>query len=448
MTFPLRSIIVAFVLINASIIGCGSDDDAPSAKPDAGVADGSSRADSATSGTGGAAGRAGSIAAGQGGGGIGGEGGQTAKGGAGGGTAGVADAAVAGQDASARQDSGTDSGTTYVPPDGEPIKADDLTWTWVDFPESKCRDGSSTGIGVSLHSASKKVMIYLEGGGACFNALTCMANLISYSKGDFTGSSAGVFNRGNTDNPVKDWNFVYVPYCSGDVHGGNTAADPGTGTKEEFRGYKNLELFLDRIVPTIKNVDQVLLTGVSAGGFGAALNGDLVARTFPPEVTFTLVDDSGPPMNSDYLKSCLQKAWRELWGFDSTFLKDCGASCPDPNNFAVDWSLFLARKYTHAKAGVISSSQDAVISLFYGFGANDCTAVIPNMAAADFEAGLMDFRTQLQSVSNFGTYYITSTSHTWLGTDNSFYNTTVGGVRLVDWVRDLLEGKTPTHVGP
>jgi hypothetical protein len=252
----------------------------------------------------------------------------------------------------------------------------------------------------------------------------------------------------NTDNPVKDWNFVYVPFCSGDVHTGNNAADPGTGTQEEFRGYKNMALFLDRIVPTFKNVEKLLLTGISAGGFGAALDADLVARTFPPGISFTMEDDSGPPMNSDYLKTCLQKAWRELWGFDSTFLKDCGNSCPDPNNFAIDWALFLAKKYAHANAGVISSSHDAVISMFYGFGANNCSAGLSSMAASDFEAGLIDFRTRLKNVPNFGTYYIDRTNHTWIGADDSFYNTTAGGVRLVNWFRDLIDGQAPTHVGP
>lgn len=465
MTSTLRSILTGFVVVNAFFIACSSGDDKPKSEPDAGI----SRADSATGVANASAGSGGSsVMAGQGGeilssgtggwvgiGGTGGSGGQTANGGSGGDTAKAVDAAVAdaAPDANIGRDSGTDSGTTYVPPDGEPMVADDLTWTWVDFPESTCRDGSSTGIAVNLNSASNKVMIFLEGGGACYNVFTCMFNPVSASKDDFFNNNpaaGGIFNRSNTDNPVKDWNFVYVPYCSGDVFGGNNATDPGTGVQEEFRGYQNIALFLDRIVPTIKDVEQVLLTGRSAGGFGAALAADLVARTFPPEVTFTLVDDSGPPMNSEYLQPCLQKAWREIWGFESTILRDCGTACPDPNNFAVDWSMFLAKKYARAKAGVISASADSVISLFYGFGANECTALIPvSLSAADFEAGLMDFRTTIQGATNFGTFYIDSTNHTWIGGDDSFYNTTVDGVRLVDWVRDLIEGtNAPAHVGP
>src|SRR5690348_4731360 len=48
---------------------------------------------------------------------------------------------------------------------GAPITTPANQWTWVDFPEALCRDGSSTGIGVRLNPNSNKVAIYLEGGG-------------------------------------------------------------------------------------------------------------------------------------------------------------------------------------------------------------------------------------------------------------------------------------------
>jgi hypothetical protein len=70
------------------------------------------------------------------------------------------------------------------------------------------------------------------------------------------------------------------------------------------------------------------------------------------------------------------------------------------------------------------------------------------MPLATFEGGLLDFRATLQDVPNFNTYYITSSIHTWIGGDDTFYNTTVGGVRLVDWFRDIVEGRSPGHVGP
>jgi hypothetical protein len=56
---------------------------------------------------------------------------------------------------------------------GMPIMATDNTWTWVPFADTKCRSGTPAGIGVNMQSTSKRLMIYLEGGGACFDSQTC-----------------------------------------------------------------------------------------------------------------------------------------------------------------------------------------------------------------------------------------------------------------------------------
>lgn len=337
---------------------------------------------------------------------------------------------------------------SYRPPIGDPITAEDLIWTWVGFPESKCRDGSSTGIGVSINSSSDKLMIYLEGGGACYNSLTCMANPASFSEANFTSLADGVFDRNNNDNPVKDWNHVYIPFCTGDVFLGDNVADPGIGEEQHFHGYKNMEMFLDRIVATFPDVTQVLSTGLSAGGFGCEGTAPLVARKFPPDVQLTLIGDSGPPMSGEYLDPCLMQGWREVWGFDNTLLAECGSACPDPNDYMVDLSLFLTDKFPDAVAGIVSGTSDSVIRMFYGFANNNCNPEegIPSMPAETFQAGLLDFREKLKEFPNFNTYYVPGENHGWIR-GPIFYETEVDGVRLVDWFRDIVEGNPPGHIG-
>lgn len=448
----------------STALACGSSDGGNSSSNDTtgtGGATGSTGAGGLPSGSGGDAGAAAaSTGAGGAGGGVsaggaagtsGGAGGSVAAGGAAGtgavagtgGTAGMGGSA--GTAGTGGMGEGGTGGEPYVPPTGDPISAPDMTWQYVEFPGTKCRNGAAAGINVSLNSASNKVMIYLEGGGACFDLATCGINPTASAPAQ---PSAGVFNRGNADNPVADWNFIHVPYCTGDVHAGdNPSGDPGIGA-QPFVGYSNLEAFLERIVPTFPNVEQVLHTGISAGGFGAALTADLVARRFPPGTTFTLIDDSGPPMSTDYLPSCLQQKWRELWGFDTTFLADCGSACPDPNDYSIDWAKYLADKYPNSKSGLISATNDGIITTFYGYGTNNCTGSLLTPVPGDqFAAGLQDFRDEMSSYDNFGTYYINSTTHTWIG-GAGFYTTTVGGVRLVDWFRDIVEGTSAADVGP
>lgn len=55
-----------------------------------------------------------------------------------------------------------------------------------------------------------------------------------------------------------------------------------------------------------------------------------------------------------------------------------------------------------------------------------------------------------RSCPNFGTYYPNSEQHTWLTDlfDVKMDDAEVGGVKLWDWVTDIVNGKAPPHVGP
>jgi len=332
---------------------------------------------------------------------------------------------------------------------GSPITGPDGSWTWTEFPDTSCRDGSMAGIAVNFEAASSKVLIFIQGGGACFDSVTCAINPANTTGGQ-TPQAAGIFDRTNTQNPAADWNFVYVPYCTGDIGAGanpNGMVSGVTGT-QKFVGYLNLQSFLNRIVPTFPHATQVLLTGVSAGGFGAAVNAPLVQRAFPA-LKIALIDDSGPPMSSQYLPSCLQDEWRTTWGLDGSILKECGSACPNSSDYALDYALFLGKRFGDRKAGLIESDTDSVISAFYGYGNDNCTgSILTPVAGATFTAGLNDFRSQIVPVDpNFGTYYPDSSQHTWLG-GASLYTETQGGTTLISWVTGIVNDTAATQVGP
>src|SRR6185295_10067082 len=47
-----------------------------------------------------------------------------------------------------------------APPLGVPIVAPAGKWTWVDFPDSVCDDGSPTGIGIRPSATSDKLVVF------------------------------------------------------------------------------------------------------------------------------------------------------------------------------------------------------------------------------------------------------------------------------------------------
>jgi hypothetical protein len=328
------------------------------------------------------------------------------------------------------------------------------TWTWVPFPEARCRDGSSTGIGINPNPASDKLVILLEGGGACFNQTTCTLNRASFGQTDFSrfaashqwGGGAGIFNRGDAANPAKDFSFVYVPYCTGDVHAGNNpqgSIDP-VGP-QQFVGYVNVGVFLERIVPTFSGVTQVLLTGVSAGGFGAVANYVQVARAFG-SVPVVMLDDSGPPMGAPYLAPCLAQKFLDVWGLDKTVLADCGGDCGDSSQYLVDFTWHLAKSYPSARFALVDSTGDAVISVFFGYGANDC-GEFAYMPPDSYAAGLEDIRARLADRANFGAFVFSGTDHTTLLTAATFDTRAVWDLNLTTYIAGLLGGQV-ANIGP
>lgn len=351
---------------------------------------------------------------------------------------------ASGEDAGgdAGNDSGTDAGTAPL----DISKVAQRTWTWFEIPGATCRDGSAAGISLNLNAPSKKTMIFLQGGGACFNAQTCQGNPAKVEGKD---SSSGILDRTNAANPVADWNYVFVPYCTGDVFAGNNpnGTVPGVSGTQKFVGYANMEIFLSKIAATFPTTERVLLTGTSAGGFGAAANYGHALRIFPEATPVNLVDDSGPLMRQPPLAHCLQDLWKTMWNLDDTVLAECGQDCIGQQDFLLAASKHWATARPNLAQGLVSATGDQTIRNFYGFGAQSCTS-FAQVTATDYAAGLQDIRTQLAGNTNVGSYLYDATSHTLLQSDALFYSTTLGSKSPAAWVKDIVDGAAITNVGP
>jgi hypothetical protein len=242
-----------------------------------------------------------------------------------------------------------------------------------------------------------------------------------------------------------DHNFVYFPYCTGDVFFGNKPNGdvPGGPQDQMFVGHDNVLLALERIVDTFPDTANVVVTGESGGGFGAASNYDTYAPFFPNN-DVVVIDDSGPIFRDQYLAPCLQQQWRDVWGVDASLPQDC-AECfgPDGGGLA-NYLTYIQGKYPNAPKGLISSHADSTISSFFGFGANDCQALFPSFP--NFQEALYDLRDNVLVGPDFGTYFKTGSTHTYLSKPD-YYTLEVNNVLLVDWVTDVIAGDM-THVAP
>jgi hypothetical protein len=386
------------------------------------------------------------------------------------------------------------------PPMGAPLDGVGTTlnppaptgWTWYQIDGAVCRDGSPTGFFVHT-GTTDKLVIYLEGGGACSGTQFCAfnpANANSILAGDgqtMFGSAAGampgrqqpggysdpthtappngLFDFANAANPFKDWNQVYVPYCTGDVYfGTNANATAGTLPPQKFVGYLNMQKFIGRIVPTFQGkVSRVILTGASAGGFGSALNFSMVSDAFG-NTPVDVIDDSGPPFDDKFMFPCMQKYWRNLWGYDAAFPPDCTECRQADGAGMMHLADFLMRKHPKARVALISSVQDEIIRLFYSMGLKDCSTITTADPVAIFIGGmdpniyypaqmytdaLNDLKNRYVSTGRFATYFIggaNQLNHQHIFRAR-FYETAAGNETIAQFVTKFLDGAVE-QVGP
>eukprot|EP00118_Oscarella_pearsei_P003276 m.13707 g.13707 ORF g.13707 m.13707 type:complete len:454 (+) comp25158_c0_seq2:2226-3587(+) len=150
-----------------------------------------------------------------------------------------------------------------------------------------CNDRSPSGYYLRSSEGSKIWIIYLEGGGYCYDEQMCNERFSNLDEQPHMTSDrwrpkktgTGILSASIEENP--SWwnaNAVFVPYCSSDVWSGNqTFEDAKNGYV--FMGARIIrEVVEELLTKGMMDARQILLAGSSAGGVGVMLNIDRVAR--------------------------------------------------------------------------------------------------------------------------------------------------------------------------
>ena len=320
-------------------------------------------------------------------------------------------------------------------------------WNWFDVDGMICRDSSSTGIGVRLGNNPKKWVFYLQGGGACFTPETCGSNPSSYSEEDFIERvnanyyEVGIFNDAEDRNPVKDWNVVYIPYCTGDVHSGTKVNGlPLGGTEpQQFVGNRNVRLLLQFLQPYMEAnaVDEIMITGISAGGFGTHTSYFESKKLFP-NVKTHVINDSGPLISDPQVFTfCMAVGIQLIY---ELAIPDGYIFCCTPTYGLADIYTLATRVDANDNFGLISYTEDNTIRYFFGAGQNTCTG--GEIAGEAFKDGLFHLRENvLKPTEKWSSYYVSGSGHTFLYTNAGFFNTKAEDVYLYDWISDVMNGE-------
>ncbi len=290
---------------------------------------------------------------------------------------------------------GTDSARGDFGPPIDVAPVDLEKWVWAPVPDMHCADGSSAGVVVNFTERSRNLVIFFQGGGACWNELTCLVqpeNLrpmgsdpLATWMSDGEHAQSGIFDRADPTNPLRDDNFVVIPYCTGDLHLGDRVASYGV----HHVGYANVTAALARIVPTFRRAPRVVVSGFSAGGVGAGGNFHQIAAAFEAagERQMMLIDDAGPVLRPPYLNRIASDTIHEAWGLATTIETWCADCVTDGYHAAYQAT---ARLDPGARMSLICSYADSTVRLLYA-------ALLSPVENGRLEAGLEDLAASLES---------------------------------------------------
>jgi len=304
-----------------------------------------------------------------------------------------------------------------------------------------------------------KLVVFFEGGGACWDARTCLGvtptgpaspTFVPYSVyqdprniGTGPGQYSGVFDLGNSRNPFKDWNFVYIPYCTADIHAGSaiqavplpTPAGP-VPIPIHHRGHDNFIAVLKFMTENFAEPAprQIFVTGASAGGYGAMLNMPWIEEAF-----------RGAQMNvlADASQGITTPAWDAVrdaeWNFQIAPWIAYGESIP------VSPARIFQRTieyYPNVSFGQYTTDWDTTQILFYDLMVDPFNAN-PGICS-EWNTRMRTDLAGYQGSRNFRSYDAFGTDHTITRSVKFYSEESASGVSLVDWVSTLLKPQAGT----
>ncbi|MCQ6561155.1 pectin acetylesterase-family hydrolase [Paenibacillus mendelii] len=310
---------------------------------------------------------------------------------------------------------------------------------------------------------SDQLIIYFSGGGVAWDAETAarpisLANLVK-SGGEIKyyfesipffkpGTLGGILDSNHADNPFKDWNIVYIPYSTGDLHIGNAVKEyadkDGKPFTMRYNGKTNTLEALDWIESHYGNQSKVLIAGESAGGFGAAFWAPEIAGRYPNARIYQYSD--GSYLNTERWPDIIEDEWNT--GFTATFGYTISGDLIS--------SVFEANRSRLPDDAILLQSNTIHDELLFDFEKD-----LNGDGSGDAEYLERWSERMLRSAGHLAEtlpgyyYYITDygrneksgrTPHT-LSPSNLFYKAEQDGVKLRDWLDDAVNKDEGRSIG-
>lgn len=285
----------------------------------------------------------------------------------------------------------------------------------LEVPGMLCADETPSYITLTARKHATNALIYLSGGGACWNKSTCSlgfaSQLTRVEPNNDWNNGTGIFNQKDLTNPFREnYHIITVPYCTGDVFVGNKKMNYGTKKSPHeihHHGFQNVVLALHKAKEILQKPHEIILLGQSAGGIGAYFHARTLNETFPDTRKF-IISDSGTPFKPPYLTKTSYRYLMKSWGVTTTLPKAL-PGITAPTNFCevIDYNK---QAFPHIKFAMVGAYGDYVMTFFaLSLGAPKFYSIVRDVLVDVAENYIGE------STPNAKVYYINAYHHTFLG---------------------------------
>jgi hypothetical protein len=296
------------------------------------------------------------------------------------------------------------------------------------------------------------LVVFFNGGGACWNSETCSKPRLAGNRATFSGKDdedavgvykaellpgdipahrSGIFDLSNPLNPVRDWSFVFVPYCTGDVHSGSNTAhytfpDTAKPFTIEHRGWDNMQVIMHWMRRNLQQPARLLVSGSSAGAYGAATHYTAL-RALYPKASAVFLGDSGQGVTTPDFERVRNKNWN--YQLPVSVFGAAAQQTPDTEVVAK-----LAAHFPNDRFAQFTTIHDATQTAFYAqMGSGQACNAWTNTMGREL--------TSRQAAANVRSYVAQGNTHTILRAP-LFYSERSGGMPFAAWLGALLQDAT------
>lgn len=298
-------------------------------------------------------------------------------------------------------------------------------------------------------AASDDLLVFFNGGGACWFGQACDLNVQPNIHSPFADMdennpafSKGIFDFENQNNPFISFDMVFIPYCTGDVHigAGEKSYEYTDGSGEtanvvaHHNGYENSTRVLDWMYKNYDAPSRIVVSGSSAGAIGSSFYSGLIAEQYQETPVILIADAAGgygSPLMSKTHNAWNTAAVLPVWS-------EYAGETNDSISFE-DFYIASANHNPNLTIAQYNAAEDATQKIF--------TQLIGD-APGSFSLPQRILNNYLEiesSVNEFYSYTAGGPVHMIMQAD-IFYGYKVEEVKFADWVHRLVRGQSVEDV--